>query len=75
MTIEQILSDVFSITELKINDDLELRQIPLWDSMSHMMLILQIEEKYKVELTGDEIADLRSVRHIRELLLKRNVPL
>jgi acyl carrier protein len=75
MTIEQILSDVFSISELKINDDLELWQIPLWDSMSHMMLILQIEEKYKVELTGDEIADLRSVRHIRELLQKRNVPI
>jgi acyl carrier protein len=75
MTIEQILSDVFSITESNINDDLELREIPLWDSMSHMMLILQIEERFKIDFNGDEIADLRSVRDIRAVLRKKNVSL
>lgn len=73
MTIEQILKDVFSIPESNINDDLELREIPLWDSMSHMMLIMQIEEKFKIDMNGDEIADLRSVRDIRAVLRKKNV--
>jgi acyl carrier protein len=73
MTIEQIISEVFSIPESNINDDLNLHEIPSWDSMSHMMLILQIEDKYKIDLNGDEIADLRSVRDIRSVLRKRNV--
>ena len=73
MSIELILTEVFSITDFKIHDDLELRGIPLWDSMSHMILIMQIEEKFNIELSGDEIADLRNVGDIRIALRKRNV--
>jgi acyl carrier protein len=71
MSLERIFAEVFSIREEMVNDTLELRDIPSWDSMSHMMLITRLEAAFAVEFTGDEIADFRSVKDIREALNRR----
>jgi len=73
MKLERIFSEVFSIPETMVEDSLELRNISSWDSMSHMMLIARIEEAFSIEFTGDEIADFRTVRDIREALNRRGV--
>jgi acyl carrier protein len=68
MNLERVVAQVFAVDERGINDELELRAIASWDSMSHMMLIARLEEVFAVEFTGDEIADFRSVKDIREAL-------
>jgi len=73
MTLERIFASVFSIPEIMVNDSLELRNISSWDSMSHMMLIARVEEAFSIELTGDEIADFRTVADVREALNRRGV--
>lgn len=50
-------------------DSLALSDIPSWDSLAHMMLIVRLEETYQVQLTGDEIADIKSVGDARSALL------
>jgi acyl carrier protein len=71
MSLERIFSEVFFIPENGVHDSLELRDISSWDSMSHMMLIARVEEEFSVELTGDEIADFRTVNDVREALNRR----
>lgn len=71
MSLERIFAEVFSIPEKMVNDSLDLRDISSWDSMSHMMLIARVEEAFSVEFTGDEIADFRTVRDVREALSRR----
>jgi len=71
MSLERIFAEVFSIPETTANDSLALREIASWDSMSHMILIARVEETFAIEFTGDEIADFRSVKDIREALAKR----
>jgi acyl carrier protein len=73
MSLERIFSEVFFIPENRVHDSLALRDISSWDSMSHMMLIARVEEEFSVELTGDEIADFRTVKDIREALNRREV--
>jgi len=73
MSLERIFSEVFHIPEKGVHDLLELRGIPSWDSMSHMMLIARVEEAFAVELTGDEIADFRTVSDVRAALQRRGV--
>jgi acyl carrier protein len=73
MSLERIFAEVFSIPETTVNDTLALREISSWDSMSHMMLIARVEETFAIEFTGDEIADFRSVKDVREALAKRGV--
>ncbi len=75
MSPEKIFSRVFAIPEESIVDTLALHDIPTWDSLAHMMLIVQLEETYKVQLTGDEIADMKTVGDARSALLAHGVTL
>ncbi len=75
MSIEEIFANVFSIPQSAIVDALALADIPSWDSMTHMMLIVRLEETYQMQLTGDEIADIRTVADTRALLLARGATL
>lgn len=68
MTVEEIFADVFAIPSGNVHDDLQLREIGNWDSMSHMVLILRLEEAFQVQLTGDQIADIKSVGDARNAL-------
>ena len=68
MPLEKIISEVFILPESSIEDSLALSDIPTWDSLAHMMLIVQIEETYQIQFTGDEIADIKSVGDLRTVL-------
>ena len=69
MSLESIISDVFSFPAQSVNDALTFREIPRWDSLAHMMLIVRLEETYNIQLSGDEIADMTSVGAARQTLI------
>lgn len=69
MSLEKIFSEVFGLPESSVVDSLALSDIPTWDSLVHMMLIVRLEETYQIQFTGDEIADIKSIGDIRSLLL------
>lgn len=73
MSLERIFAEVFSIPEKSVNDALALREISSWDSMTHMILIARVEEAFSIELTGEEIADFRSVKDVRKALEWRGI--
>jgi acyl carrier protein len=68
MKIETIFATIFSIPEATVQDSTELKNIPSWDSMTHMVLITKLEEEFQVQLTGDEIADMQTVGDARRFL-------
>jgi acyl carrier protein len=39
-----------------------------WDSLSHMNLIVTIENDFGIELSGDDIAEMITFDKIREIL-------
>jgi acyl carrier protein len=68
MKLRKIFSEMFALPETAIDDDLVLREIPLWDSMVHMMLIVRLEEAWNIQFTGDEIADIKTVADARRTI-------
>ncbi len=68
MSLEKNIAEVFALPESAVVDGLALSDIPTWDSLAHMMLIVRLEENYRIQFSGDEIADLRSVGDIRATL-------
>lgn len=68
MKLKQLFGEVFALSPSTVEDDLALRDIPLWDSMSHMVLIVRIEETWGIQLTGDEIADIKTVGDARRAI-------
>ena len=73
MSLEQIISEVFSIPLASVDSGLLFESIGSWDSLSHMILIVRIEEQYGVQFEGEEIADMRSLAAAREALKNHGV--
>jgi acyl carrier protein len=68
MTLEKAFADVFNIPEASVTDALQFIDIASWDSLAHMMLIGRLEDDFKVQLSGDEIADMHSVADAKRVL-------
>jgi acyl carrier protein len=73
MTIDELLADILNIPANRITDKTTMKDVAEWDSLKHMELIVGIERHYKIELTGDEIADMISVKAIKSTLAKHGV--
>lgn len=75
MSLYEIFADVFGIPKITVVDALALKDIPSWDSMTHMLLIVRLEETYQVQFTGDEIAGILTVADARSALTARGAKL
>jgi acyl carrier protein len=68
MTDEQILADitallrdVFDDPSLPVSPNTSAKDVPGWDSMKQVMILLAVEEKFKIEFTTREMDGLRNV--------------
>jgi len=66
--ITQLLSHTFKISLDDAANNLQVADVDTWDSLTHMDLIVAIEDTYKIQLTGDEIADMQSFSEIRKII-------
>jgi acyl carrier protein len=57
----------------KVSKELTYQSIPEWDSITHMVLISQIEEDFEVSIDTDDVIDMSSVGKAIEILTKYNV--
>ena len=69
----QSFANALNIELSAINDDLKYQSIKQWDSISHMMLISNLEEDFGVSLETDDVIDLSSVAKAREILTKYGI--
>jgi len=56
-----------------VKDNLTYQSIPEWDSISHMILISQLEEDFNVSIETDDVIDLSSFEKSREILTKLGI--
>jgi acyl carrier protein len=57
--------------EIVLRDDLDATQVETWDSLNHITLIVEIEQRFGIELTTDELAALRNVGEMIDLLVQK----
>ena len=56
-----------------INDGLKYQSISEWDSISHMVLINEIETCFDIIIDTDDVIDMSSVQKAKEILIKQNI--
>ncbi|OUX37074.1 MAG: acyl carrier protein [Candidatus Pelagibacter sp. TMED273] len=54
-------------------DNLEYNSVPEWDSIGHMSLIAELEEKFKISIDTDDIVDFSSFKKGKTILKKYKV--
>jgi len=56
-----LLAEAFQVPEKDITPNLAFGDLPQWDSMGHMELMLLLEEQFGIEISTETIAELVSV--------------
>ena len=68
--IRGVLADVFNEDASEVKADLEFGDLPQWDSMGHMDVMMALEEKFGIEVNAETISDLTSIALIAEYISK-----
>ena len=65
----KIAKKIFKKTK-KINLDSNTKNITDWDSMNHIILIMEINKKYKISISLEESVKINSIKNILKIVQK-----
>ena len=66
-----ILCDVFRLKKDELKDELTMKDIKIWDSLSHMDLITSIEAGLNIQLTMDDIMSMKDIKTIKNIVQEK----
>ena len=66
--IEKIANDVFQCKNVTLESSME--DIPEWDSLKHIQLIIAIEETFDITIDFSDTLDMTSMQAIKKKILK-----
>jgi acyl carrier protein len=73
ITIEQlqeIFRNAFS-SDVSINSETSKDNLPEWDSINHLNLIVELEDQLNFQFTPEEIESIKSVNILLDLIQKK----
>lgn len=70
-TFEQIIEEVFKVAPGGVNDGMSSKDIPDWDSMNYLFLIAELEKRFGMSFTMDEVVNAQNVGDLRKAVLAR----
>ena len=69
--IKKLMGKVFEIEISKISPKTTPRTIANWDSLRHLMLIVDLEKEFQVNFTDDELVRLADFKSICQIVTKK----
>ena len=67
-----VFAETFDVAVDELNG-LKYQDIPAWDSIGHMSLVVALEETFKITLDTDDIIDMSSFEKGKETLVKYDI--
>ena len=68
--LKEILSKILLIDEDKIHDQLSRKDVDDWDSMTHLIIISEIESYFDTILNDEDIMAIQTIGDITKILTK-----
>ncbi len=68
--LETVFHEVFDDEEISVSRELTANDVAEWDSFNHVRLIVAAEEHFNVTFSTGEVADLRNVGELIDLISK-----
>ena len=61
-----------NILKVEISDDSNRQNIDVWDSFNHLDILVNIEKKYGISFSPEEMAEINSYKDICKMVYKKN---
>jgi acyl carrier protein len=69
-----IIADVFSIENIEeVEDSFGPDEIENWDSLNHIELVTNLEEKFKISLAVEDVSRMYTIGDVKNILKKYGV--
>lgn len=66
--VRRLVAEVFQIRESDITLQTNMKDIDSWDSLTHMELIVSLENEFGIEFTADEIMEMVDIGKIERII-------
>ena len=66
--IQGVLAEALQIPDDQVTPDLAFGDLPQWDSMGHMEVMMSLETRFRIEINAETIAALTSIAAIRDYI-------
>jgi acyl carrier protein len=70
LEIKEIMSKVLEIDMSTISNNASQKEISKWDSLQHLNLIVEIEDKYDISIDPEDISVMVTIEKIVEVVNK-----
>jgi acyl carrier protein len=72
--VENLIATIFEVPVDQVTPETSYTEVEKWDSMGHLMLILEVEQEFGVTLDPDQTENMTSVKDIVTVLQGMKVP-
>jgi acyl carrier protein len=66
--IKKVMSAVFEIPNIEINETSTMDTIESWDSLKHMNLVIALEDEFQITIPDEEVGNLASFLLIKLII-------
>ena len=63
-----VFHSVFADDDLEVTEGLTADQVPGWDLLSHINLIVAVEKEFKIKFTTKDVRSMKNVGNMIELI-------
>lgn len=63
-----IASDILNISDLLITEDTMASDVPGWDSLTHVQIVIAVETAFNIRMTATEVAQLENVGSLIDIV-------
>jgi len=67
----QTVGTTFGVSPGELREDTSPETVPAWDSLNHLTLVMALETEFGIELTADDVLEMRDLSTIRHVLRRR----
>jgi acyl carrier protein len=71
--LQEVFATALALPADQVTDDLAYQSIPEWDSMSHMILITELESNYSITIETEDLLEMTDVTNVITRLKKYGV--
>ena len=66
--LNDVFHEVFDDDTISVSPDTTAKDVPEWDSLSHIRLVLTVQKTFKIKLSAAQTANLKNVGELAELI-------
>ncbi|MFW9904538.1 MAG: acyl carrier protein [Candidatus Thorarchaeota archaeon] len=67
---EDIISKILLLENEQIKDDISRDELELWDSMTHLALVSELEQAFDIILSDEDVTEIKTIGDIKKTLNK-----